>query len=93
MNDLRIGVVGYSSQKFDEDEAKLILESVFDVIEYKFPKQNKVIISGLTNLGIPKLAYEEARKRKWLTVGIACEQAKDYELFPVDKQYIWQGMG
>ena len=50
--------------------------------------KNICVISGLTSLGIPKLAYEEADRRCWKTVGIACEKAYDYELYPVDEKQI-----
>ena len=83
-----IGVVGFSDQKFDEEVAKEKISKAFDMLEIVFATKQFVIISGLTNLGIPKLAYEEAVKRDWKTVGIACSQANDYELFPVDETKI-----
>ncbi len=43
------------------------------------------VVSGWTNLGIPKQAYEEAVKRKWFTVGIACKKAYEFPRFPVDR--------
>jgi hypothetical protein len=82
---MKVGVIGYSAQKFDEELAdKLILSGLeklgIDKIGY--------IVSGLTNLGVPKIAYEIAVSLGLKTVGIACELAKDYELFPVDIKII-----
>lgn len=88
MNDLKIGVVGYSTQKFDKEEAKILLEAAFDVIKQKYPNHIKIVVSGLTNIGIPALAYQEAIKRNWKTIGIACTKASEYDLFPVDKKII-----
>lgn len=42
----------------------------------------------MTNIGIPALAYQEAIKRNWKTIGIACTKASEYDLFPVDKKII-----
>ncbi len=39
-------------------------------------------------MGIPALAYREAVKRGWRTVGVACAKAKDYDLFEVDEKHI-----
>lgn len=46
------------------------------------------VVSGLTNVGVLKIAYEEARSRGWNTVGIACKRAEEHELFPVDEKII-----
>ena len=88
MEELRIGVVGYSGQKFDEEKAKVILSEVYDKIDSQYGDKKKVIISGLTDLGIPALAYREAVSRGWKTVGIACSKATDYDCFPVDESEI-----
>jgi len=82
---MKIGIIGYSAQKFDEDKAREIINMLYDSNK-NIP--NITIVSGLTNIGIPKIAYEEAVKRDWKTVGIACEKANDYEIFPVDKKII-----
>jgi hypothetical protein len=82
---IKIGFVGFSSAKFDETKAKEIIKEAFDT----FIKNKKVeIVSGLTNLGIPKLVYKEAKKRELYTVGIACEKAKEYDCFDCDKVII-----
>jgi hypothetical protein len=89
---VKIGVVGYSSAKFNEDIAKALIAISFDTIElvedfHKYNEDN-VVVSGLTDLGIPALAYREAKKRGWKTKGIACKKAEEYDLYPVDETEI-----
>jgi len=81
---LRIDVVGYSDKKFDKKMAKDLLSDCFDEIEKKNEDKEFIVVSGLTNLGIPALAYEEAVRRGWGTAGIACKKAEEYELFDCD---------
>ena len=82
----KVGFVGYSGTKFDENKAKNVIKWIFDELE-KY-KDKVEIVSGLTNMGIPKLVYEEAAKRGMKTVGIACEKAYENECFKVDKKII-----
>ena len=83
-----IGVVGYSAQKFDVNKASLMLErAILDIIKGK-DKVNIEIVSGLTDLGIPSLAYRLAKRHKLKTIGIACSKAKEYKCFKVDKKII-----
>ena len=86
--DINVGVVGFSDTKFDVDFAKAQISDAFDFLETISSDKKIRIVSGLTSLGIPKLAYEEAAKRDWETVGIACSDAKNYECFPVDETHI-----
>lgn len=82
----KVGFVGYSGTKFDENKAKKVIKLIFDKLE---PYKNQIeIVSGLTNMGIPKLVYEEAVNREMKTVGIACEKAYENECFEVDKKII-----
>lgn len=86
---MRIGVVGYSEQKFNEDKAVSLLKKAFDKIEKDVKSDEDIwVISGLTWLGIPGSAYEEAAKRGWKTMGIACEKAKEHKCYPVDEEII-----
>lgn len=91
---LFVGVVGYSSQKFDEAEAREIIEEAFDDIEDEYVEngdyESITIVSGLTNLGIPKIAYEVADDRGYGTMGVAPEEADDYDLYNVD-EIIYEG--
>ena len=88
MNEIKIGVTGYADQKFDASEAVKILRETYDLIDGRYPGKSKTIVSGLTNIGVPALAYREAVLRGWRTVGIACSKAKDYDCFPVDEEII-----
>lgn len=79
----RVGVVGYSDKKFDKKKAlELIQEGFDDVIG---SKKDVEIVSGLTDLGIPAIAYKEAVKRGYRTTGIACCKAEEFKCFPCDK--------
>jgi hypothetical protein len=60
----------------------------YDQIETMFPSSNIAMVSGLTAVGVLKIAYEEAVRRGWRTEGVACEKAKDHPLFPVDEAII-----
>lgn len=87
--ELRIGVVGYCPPtKFDEVEARHMIVEAYDQIEKLYPDTSKAVVSGLTNVGVLKIAYQEAQKRKWRTVGIACAKVTEHELFPVDEKII-----
>ena len=79
----RVGVVGYSDKKFDKKKALELIREGFD--DLVGSKKDVEIVSGLTNVGIPAIAYKEAVKRGYRTVGIACVKAEDYECFPCDK--------
>lgn len=86
--ELRIGVTGYSAQKFDSDEAQRMLREAYDQIDARYPDKRKAVVSGLTDLGVPALAYREATRRGWRTVGIACSKASEYPCYPVDERII-----
>lgn len=83
MSNIKIGVVGYSMQEFDKEKAIEYLKQAFDLIEKQYPDGMKTVVSGLTDLGIPALAYREAKRRNWKVEGIACSKAMDYVWFPV----------
>lgn len=87
----KIGVVGYSSNRIDFVHAEQLLNLAFDSILSKNTSAQHIdIVSGLTNVGIPKVAYDIARKRGCRTVGISAEQAFKVHcgIYPVDKQMI-----
>lgn len=85
---LRIGVVGYSDPKFSIPQAIKYLREAFNLIEKEYPNVPKEVVSGLTDLGIPGLAYREAVRRGWRTAGIACKLAANYKCFPVNDRRI-----
>lgn len=86
----RIGVVGYCPPtKFDEVEATRMIREAFDKATEIIPAgSTPTVVSGLTNVGVLKIAYEEARSRGWRTEGVACKRAEEHELFPVDEKII-----
>lgn len=81
---LRVGVVGYSGQRFDEAAASRMLQEAFDEVARLHPGTPISVVSGWTDLGIPALAYRGAAERGWNTVGYACSQACDFPLYPVN---------
>lgn len=81
---LKIGVVGYSTEDFDIQTARQQLNAALDIVTEEHSGE-PCVISGLTNLGVPRLAYEEADARGWKTVGIACKKATNYEFYDVDE--------
>jgi len=85
---INVGVVGYSGAKFNEDVAKALLAIAFDIVESEFKKKEYAIVSGLTDVGIPGIAYRMAEKRGWKTIGLTAEEAKEYDCYPVDEEII-----
>ena len=81
-----IGVVGYSGAKFDEKIANALLAIAFDIAGED--KEDCAIVSGLTDIGIPALAYRMAKKMGWKTIGLTAKEAKQYKCFPVDEEII-----
>lgn len=82
---LAVGVMGFSKQKFDIEIATRNLTESFDLIQFLKPSLFDIaIVSGLTDLGIPALAYSLAKKRGWRTVGIACKKAQEHPMFECD---------
>lgn len=85
----RIGVVGYSSAYFDRAEAQKKFETLLSQQVKKAPSGSKIaIVSGLTNVGIPAIAYQVAEEKGYYTVGYACKKAEDFALYPVDDKNI-----
>ncbi|MEV3927565.1 Tn3 family transposase, partial [Actinomadura coerulea] len=61
MRALRVGVVGYSGQKFDEDQALAFIQTAHDTITTQYPQHDVTIVSGLTNVGIPAISVGDCR--------------------------------
>lgn len=85
-----LGVVGYCPpSEFDEDEARRMINEGYDQVEREHSDQEIQVAAGLSYCGVLGIAYEEAVKRDWKTIGIAPQQAVDnYELFPVDETQV-----
>ena len=86
---VRVGLVGYCPpSKFDEDEARRMINEAYDQISERFAYKDIALVSGLTNVGVLKIGYEEAVKRGWSTIGVACERAMEHPLFPVTSKIV-----
>lgn len=84
-----VGAVGYCPPtRFDEDEARRLIKLAYDSIEQQEIEGQPVLVSGLTNVGVLKIAYEEASLRHWPTIGVACKKALEHPLYPVTAQII-----
>jgi hypothetical protein len=84
---LRLGVVGFSSKNFDQVTAKkYVKEGIEKILTAEGVAPDEVeLVSGLTNMGVPKLSYELAVAMKLRTVGISAAKAKRFSRFPVDE--------
>lgn len=85
---LRIGVTGYSAQKFDIDTARYMLDGAINYLKMQYGAEQVDVVSGLTDLGVPSVAYKLAAKYGWDTTGVACQKAMDYKLYPVKNKYV-----
>lgn len=93
-DNVRLGVVGYCPPtQFNEAEALRMLKEAYDEVARDFPQKAITVVSGLTNVGVLKIAYEEAQTRGWKTAGIACKKAYDFRdnWFPVDEEPVIMG--
>ena len=89
---LRIGVVGFSRPHFDHSVAStLIAKGIQHILqEHNVQPIECELVSGLTNVGIPKLAYEYASSLNMRTVGVSARSALRARcgIYPVDQQVI-----
>ncbi|ABC30823.1 hypothetical protein HCH_04113 [Hahella chejuensis KCTC 2396] len=87
---MKIGVVGFSKRWFDQEAASSILERAIKSWVKETNKDQVEIVSGLTNAGVPKLAYELAVRMGITTVGISARRALKVRsgIFPCDKQIL-----
>jgi len=80
-----VGIVGFSDDKFIPCEDTVRAYFKQGIKDLGLEGQYLIIVSGATNMGVPKIAYEEAVKLGFSTVGITAKEAMKYDLFPVDK--------
>lgn len=87
MNTIKYGIVGFSKNEFDQKRAAQILRTCFENIQYKHPHTTIEIVSGYTNTGVPKIAYELADEFGFVTVGFSAQQALQVScgVYPVQK--------
>ena len=83
----KVGVVGYSGKKFDEILGTALFVVAMDIVKSEHGS-DLTIVSGLTDLGIPSIAYKYAFDNDLKTVGVACSQAEEYDCFDVDEKHI-----
>lgn len=72
---MKYGVVGFSKDQFDKKTAYQMLHQIYQEIEKQFPDNIIEIVSGYTNSGVPKIAYELADKFGFVTVGYSSKRA------------------
>ncbi|MEM7373742.1 MAG: hypothetical protein AAF587_34285 [Bacteroidota bacterium] len=84
---IKYGVVGFSRNQFDKQSAYQILDHLFKQIKEKHSHKEIEIVSGYTNAGVPKIAYELADAYGFITVGFSAEQALTVRsgVYPVRK--------
>lgn len=78
-----VGVVGYSSGVFDKNRARQYIIQALKELD-----NANELVSGLTDVGVPAIAYSVAEDFGLKTVGIACLKAYDYPCYPVDEKQI-----
>ncbi|WP_298518614.1 hypothetical protein [uncultured Kordia sp.] len=87
---VKYGVVGFSRNQFDKKAARDILYTEFQKLKEKHSDDIIEIVSGYTNSGIPKIAYELADEFGFVTVGFSAKQALRVRsgVYPVKKKII-----
>ena len=87
---MKIGVVGFSRSSFDKKTAILKLRNILEFLaEGKNPKEIEVV-SGYTNMGVPRIAYRLADDMDLVTVGFSAQQALRVRagVYPVQKKIL-----
>lgn len=84
---IKYGVVGFSKDAFDQKKAYQLLDRIFKEIASQHKHELVEIVSGYTNSGIPKIAYELGDKYGFITVGYSAKQALQVRsgVYPVAK--------
>jgi len=72
---MKIGVVGFSRRQFDKKMAILKLRNILEILTLGKDATNIEIISGYTNMGVPRIAYRLADDMGLKTVGFSAKQA------------------
>ena len=88
---MKIGIVGFSHEEINHEMAhSLLLQSFHQLTHRNHHDEPIEIVSGLTNIGIPKIAYQIARELGFITVGISAERALHVKcgIYHVDIQII-----
>ena len=90
---LKIGVVGFSRNQFDQEKARTLLRAYLGVLRRRHGKRTIEIVSGYTAQGVPLIAYELAKEFGMQTVGLSAKQALRVRagVYPCDKKIIVGG--
>lgn len=88
MRPLYIGVIGFSAQKFNIKQAFHFMIDALKQITEEHPNNELIIVSGLTSMGIPLVAYIIADRMGFKTIGIAPKVSEQYSKYPVTKEII-----
>lgn len=85
-----VGLVGFSSEEKIQNEQiieKILLNEFQKISDER--GNNIALVSGLTNMGVPRIGYYLARNTfNWKTIGISAKEAYNYPRFEVDKEII-----
>lgn len=87
---LQVGVVGFSRPHFDQAAARIELRRLVDELRARHAGASLEIVSGLTNQGVPRIAYELAAELGLRTVGFSARQALRVRagIYPVDRRIL-----
>jgi hypothetical protein len=86
---LFVGVVGYCPpSQFDKALAQRLIVEAYNAIEAEHPGRPITIASGWSDVGVLALAYREASRRGWGTIGIASAKIVDFARYEVDQGFI-----
>jgi len=87
---LKIGIVGFSRNAFDQTDARQKLSVHLEALKARHGDRPIEIVSGYTAQGVPLIAYELATDLGMITVGFSAKQALGVRagVFPCDKEII-----
>ena len=87
---MKIGVVGFSRNQFDKKAAEKQLRNHINELILDRKNDQVEIVSGYTNTGVPKIAYQIADELGLYKVGLSARQALRVRcgVYPVDKEII-----
>lgn len=90
LDHVKYGVVGFSENHFDRKRAHHLLNELFSRLQKLHATKTIEIVSGYTNIGVPKIAYELADKYGFVTLGFSAQQALEAKagVYPVQKVMI-----
>ena len=89
-NKLKIGIVGFSRNQFDKKTAILKLRNKLEYLLERHTDKEIEVVSGYTNIGVPRIAYRLADDMNLITVGFSAKQALKVRcgVYPVKKEII-----